>query len=206
MPSIHLCGLSRKRGPLQCSTTNPRIPYVKDFNPQKIFNALAPLVIVGNQIEYKQRMRVASRDVPESRPTAPVIMALSREERTLTAGADPKQILLVGSGLTDVVVTPAADSKIKVHESISDSRGQSLRLKLSAEKDATPKCYPLVISTPVPPPATLDVCVEAAAPKTSAKQSEPAKAETSKPQEASKPESPKPEAPKPREAKPEKKG
>ncbi len=128
------------------SSSDDRLEYKKDFNPDEVMRRLGTLVVVGKNIQYLNRVRVVSTPQPVVVPP-PVVQPSS--ELTITQGEQNKVFSLTGIGLRGAgIAVEAGVSKLRITDIAPNPDGTHVDFKASAEVDCPPKKYKLYAAAP----------------------------------------------------------
>ena len=118
----------------------------KAFNPVQIMEELGQVVLVGHEIDYINRVRVVSREVPAAAAVPPVAFELPAAARTITQDGILK-LRLNGNGLANITPSVPDDSGLRATRSTNDPNGKFSEVTVEALLDAAPGRVPMPIST-----------------------------------------------------------
>ncbi len=118
----------------------------KAFNPVQIMEELGQVVLVGHEIDYINRVRVVSREVPAAAAVPPVVFDLPAAARTIRQDATLK-LRLNGNGLANITPSVPDDSGLTATRSTNDPNGKFSEVTVEAQLDAFAGRVPMPIST-----------------------------------------------------------
>ena len=143
--------------------TVKRISYNRthyDSNAMKA--ALGNLVIIGQEIQYLNRVRVVSRaDTPT--PTPPVVATPRTID--LATGAADAEVDLTGNSLLGISATALSRPDVRVTVVSINAEGTSAKLRFTVEPTAAPGNFLLQIARPNDQPWTIPARILPAPPK-----------------------------------------
>jgi len=119
-----------------------RLPYLRDFNPDEIRKALGTLVLIGQPIDYLNRIRIVATDNTIDQKVPPLVLQQSIEVKKTTPG----QFSLIGLHMQSAVVT-SPSTKVKIVDSTVSTDGTLVTFTLDATA-ADAGSYTLQLATP----------------------------------------------------------
>ncbi len=145
---------------LFCGTVKPS----KD--PLQVTLALGDLVLIGNQVQYLQRVQVVSNGSGAATP--PVVIALPETEKKISRGLPvATELTLRGSSLNNATVEAPADVEgIKITEQTVNDAGDEIKIEVTVSEEVDPGPYRLKVTTPN---GSTDVEIQVVDPPPSAK-------------------------------------
>lgn len=114
-------------------------------NPQKVMEKLGSLVLIGDQIEYKNRVQVTSDSQNKGVTPPPSINA--GQQVSITEGDDKERDIVISGNFLDKATIVYPETKMQITDIKADPNGKSISAKLKVNKDTPAGNYPLVIST-----------------------------------------------------------
>ena len=131
---------------LYCSPKKP------SDNTPEVTSALGKLVLIGNQVQYLQRVQVVANG-PGNVTPPPVVMALPAEEDKIPRGKDGKEnttgLILRGSNLNDAVVeAPANVAGIRITRQEVNDAGDEIKIQVTVAEEVDLGRYRLKVTTP----------------------------------------------------------
>lgn len=131
-----------------CATNaNGRIAYNgRGFDPVEIRKKLGSMVIVGDKIDYLNRIRVVSGSPAGPPPVPPVVHDVPLAARTVTQGASI-DLRLTGNGLTDLVPSAPTGSGLTVERTLNDPNGRTATVRVTAAATAPVGTRTIALST-----------------------------------------------------------
>jgi hypothetical protein len=143
--------------------TITRLPYNRrSFDPNAVKATLGNLVIVGQEIQYLNRVRVINR--PDPTVAAPPVVQTPKIIE-LRQGANKQEISITGNSLVGATAKVISRPDVKPALAEINSDGTAAKLIFDVDDDATPGDLLLQIERPNDPAWTLPVRILPAAPK-----------------------------------------
>lgn len=114
-------------------------------NPQKVMERLGSLVLVGDHIQYINRVQVTSDSKNKGVTPPPSINA--GQQVSITEGDDKERDIVISGNFLDKATIVYPETKMLITDIKADPNGKSISAKLKVNKDTSAGNYPLVIST-----------------------------------------------------------
>lgn len=118
---------------------------IERANPQKVMRKLGCLVLIGDQVQYINRVQVTADS--QNKGIVPPPSINSGQQFSIQEGDETEKSFVISGNFLDNPTLVYPQGKMQITDIKADANGKSISAKIKVNKDTPAGNYPLVIST-----------------------------------------------------------